>query len=64
MKKLVLIDPVMKAAPKQEEQKTLWGKPWTHGADVMSTWKRHGFVPPTEYRTDYRFGVNRENQDD
>lgn len=63
-KKLVLIDDTMRTAPKEEEQKTLWGKPWTHGADVMATWKRHGFRPPTEYRNDYRFAINREAGDD
>jgi len=33
---------------------------WTRGADVMKTFKRFGFVPPTEYRDDYLFKVNRE----
>jgi hypothetical protein len=33
---------------------------WTRGADVMKTFKRHGFVPPTEYRDDFLFKVNRE----
>lgn len=23
--------------------------------DVMKTWRKFGFVPPTEYRTDYKF---------
>lgn len=62
-KKLVLIDDTMRAVPKQDkEPTTLWGKPWTHGADVMATWKRHGFRPPTEYRNDYRFKINREGE--
>jgi hypothetical protein len=30
------------------------------GADCMKIWKRYNFVPPTEYRTDYEFGKNRE----
>ena len=30
------------------------------GADCMKIWKRYGFVPPTEYRTDFEFGKNRE----
>lgn len=30
------------------------------GSNVMSTWKKYGFVPPTEYRDDYMFGKNRE----
>lgn len=33
---------------------------WTRGADVMKTFKRHGFIPPSEYRNDYLFKVNRE----
>jgi hypothetical protein len=33
---------------------------YTKGSDVMKTFKRHGFVPPTEYRTDYLFKKNRE----
>lgn len=33
---------------------------FTKGADVMRTWKRYGFVPPTEYRNDYQFKINRE----
>jgi hypothetical protein len=30
------------------------------GADCMKIWKRYGYVPPSEYRTDYEFGKNRE----
>jgi len=26
------------------------------GADVLKTWKKTGWTPPTEYRTDYEFG--------
>lgn len=33
---------------------------WTTGADVLATWRKHGFVPPTEYREDYLFKLNRE----
>ena len=33
---------------------------WTRGADVMKTFKRNGFVPPTEYRDDFLFKINRE----
>lgn len=51
----------MTPAPKETETHTTpWGKVWTRGADVMGTWKRHGFVPPTEYREDYFFKINRE----
>ena len=33
---------------------------YTNGSDVMKTFKRYGFVPPTEYRNDYLFKKNRE----
>jgi hypothetical protein len=33
---------------------------YASGANVMATWKKYGFVPPTEYRDDYMFGKNRE----
>lgn len=37
---------------------------YTKGADVMKTFKRFGFVPPTEYRDDYLFKKNRENSNE
>ena len=37
---------------------------WTRGADVMATWRRYGFVPPSEYREDYFFKINRERTND
>ena len=43
------------------EHITPWGKVWTHGADVMKTFKQYGFVPPSEYRNDFLFRINREN---
>ena len=33
---------------------------YSKGSDVMKTFKRNGFVPPTEYRNDYLFKKNRE----
>lgn len=33
------------------------------GADVQKTWRKYGWTPPTEYRTDYEFGKHRENND-
>jgi hypothetical protein len=33
---------------------------YTGGSDVLKTFKRYGFVPPTEYRNDYLFKINRE----
>jgi hypothetical protein len=35
---------------------------YKRGSDVMKLWKRHGFVPPSEYRNDYLFKKNRETQ--
>lgn len=33
------------------------------GADVQKVWRKHGWTPPTEYRTDYEFGKHRESND-
>ena len=33
------------------------------GADVQKTWRKHGWTPPTEYRTDYEFGKHKEKRD-
>lgn len=30
------------------------------GSDVQRTWRKYGWVPPTEYRNDYEFKKNRE----
>jgi hypothetical protein len=37
---------------------------YTNGSDVLKTFKRYGFVPPTEYRNDYLFKKNREMKDE
>lgn len=37
---------------------------WTAGSDVMKTFKKYGFVPPSEYRNDYLFKKNREIKDE
>jgi hypothetical protein len=29
------------------------------GADVQKTWRKYGWIPPTEYREDYDFGKNK-----
>ena len=60
MKKLMLVADMVPVQEEKETHATPWGKVWTRGADVMGTWKRHGFVPPTEYREDYFFKINRE----
>lgn len=59
-KKFTLVADMRPAEKESETFTTQWGMVWTHGADVMATWKRHGFIPPTEYRNDYRFKINRE----
>jgi len=33
---------------------------YSGGSDVLSTWKKAGFTPPSEYREDFLFGVNRK----
>ena len=30
--------------------------------DINTTFKKYGFVPPTEYRTDFLFRANREEK--
>jgi len=30
------------------------------GSDVQKTWRRYGWVPPSEHRDDYEFKKNRE----
>jgi hypothetical protein len=37
---------------------------YSNGSDVMKTFKRFGFVPPSEYRNDYLFKKNREMTDE
>ena len=33
---------------------------YSNGSDVMKTFRRYGFVPPSEVRNDYLFKKNRE----
>ena len=30
------------------------------GADVQKTWRKYGWTPPSEYRSDYEFSKNRD----
>jgi hypothetical protein len=32
------------------------------GADVQRTWRKFGWTPPTEYRSDYEFAKNRDTK--
>ena len=59
-KKLVLVADIRPVQELPDTHATPWGKVWTRGSDVMGTWKRHGFVPPSEIRNDYFFKINRE----
>ena len=34
---------------------------YTPGGNVQATWRKYGWVPPSEYRDDYLFKTNREN---
>ena len=37
---------------------------YSNGSDVMKTWKRFGFIPPSEVRNDFLFKKNRENKNE
>jgi hypothetical protein len=37
---------------------------YSNGSDVMKTFRRYGFVPPSEVREDYLFKKNREMKDE
>ena len=59
-KKLMLVADMVLVENESETHATPWGKVWTRGSNVMGTFKRYGFVPPSETRTDYFFKINRE----
>ena len=35
---------------------------YTPGGNVQATWRKYGWVPPSEYRDDYLFKSNRDTQ--
>ena len=37
---------------------------YTPGGNVQATWRKYGWVPPSEYREDYLFKIHREFQGD
>ena len=60
--KLVEEQPIVKKVPMALDKNSKFV--YTKGADVMKTFKRFGFVPPTEYRDDYLFKLNRDMKND
>ena len=68
-KKLALVKPAFKprSTPAPQPQMPPW-KPWIRGSDVLTTWRgvvinrRTGerWRPPSEYRNDWYFRMNRE----
>lgn len=34
---------------------------YSSGSDVLTTWKKTGWIPPSQTRTDYLFKKNRED---
>ena len=60
--KLVEEQPIAKKVPMALDKNSKFV--YTKGADVMKTFKRFGFVPPTEYRDDYLFKLNRDMKND
>ncbi len=67
-KKFFLVADMTPVPEDKESYKTPWGKVWVHGADVMTTWKSvvindktgEKWRPPSEYRDDYLFKINRD----
>ena len=62
MKKLLQIvqQTIEKTKPKPAMALDKYSKfVYQSGADVQKTWRKYGWIPPTEYRTDYEFGKNR-----
>lgn len=44
----------------QEQKITNKEFKYTSGSNVQAVWRKYGWTPPSEYRTDYLFKLNRE----
>ena len=56
--KLVSEQPKTKASPMALDKNSKFV--YQSGSDVQKTWRKYGWTPPTEYRTDYEFGKHKE----
>ena len=56
--KLVSEQPKIKPAPMAIDKNSKFV--YQSGSDVQKTWRKYGWTPPTEYRTDYEFGKHKE----
>ena len=61
-RKFNLVEPIPKPKMRMQAMATDTNSKfvYTGGSDVLKTFKRYGFVPPTEYRDDYLFKINRD----
>jgi hypothetical protein len=63
--RLSIVADIRPAQRPEDEFKTPWGRVWTHGSDVMATWRKQlvngkPWVPPSEVRSDFLFKQNRD----
>ena len=56
--KLVSEQPKTKPSPMAIDKNSKFV--YQSGSDVQKTWRKYGWTPPTEYRTDYEFGKHKE----